>query len=149
VLVEDERVKAITFTGSGGVGWGLKERAPKKKVSLELGNATPVIVTADADVEATAAAMAANAFAFAGQSCISVQRIYVERPAYDRFVEAFLPRVSELKVGDPGLRGHRRRAGDRRRREGADPRVGRGGEGQRRRGPGRRRGAGRPDPARR
>jgi acyl-CoA reductase-like NAD-dependent aldehyde dehydrogenase len=101
VLVEDERVKAITFTGSGGVGWGLKERAPKKKVSLELGNATPVIVTADADVAATAAAMAANAFAFAGQSCISVQRIYVERPAYDRFVKAFLPRVRELKVGDP------------------------------------------------
>ena len=101
VLVEDERVKAITFTGSGGVGWGLKERAPKKKVSLELGNATPVIVTADADIETTAAAMAANAFAFAGQSCISVQRIYVERPAYDRFVEAFVPRVRELKVGDP------------------------------------------------
>ena len=102
VLVEDERVKAITFTGSGGVGWGLKERAPKKKVSLELGNATPVIVTADADIEATAATLAANAFAFAGQSCISVQRIYVERPAYDRFVEAFVPRVRELKVGDPG-----------------------------------------------
>src|SRR6476620_4625171 len=101
VLVEDERVKAITFTGSGGVGWGLKERAPKKKVSLELGNATPVIVTADADVETAAAAMAANAFAFAGQSCISVQRIYVERAAYDRFVEPFVPRVRELKVGDP------------------------------------------------
>ena len=101
VLVEDERVKAITFTGSGAVGWGLKERAPKKKVSLELGNATPVIVTADADVEAAAAAMAANAFSFAGQSCISVQRLYVERPAYDRFVEAFLPRVAALKVGDP------------------------------------------------
>src|SRR4051794_28863093 len=101
VLVEDERVKAITFTGSGGVGWGLKERAPKKKVSLELGNATPVIVTADAHIESTAAAMAANAFAFAGQSCISVQRIYVERPAYDRFVEAFVPKVRELKVGDP------------------------------------------------
>jgi acyl-CoA reductase-like NAD-dependent aldehyde dehydrogenase len=101
VLVEDERVKAITFTGSGGVGWGLKERAPKKKVSLELGNATPVIVTADADIEGTAAALAANAFSFAGQSCISVQRIYVERAAYDRFVEAFVPRVRELKVGDP------------------------------------------------
>jgi acyl-CoA reductase-like NAD-dependent aldehyde dehydrogenase len=101
VLVEDERVKAITFTGSGPVGWGLKERAPKKKVSLELGNATPVIVTADADVEAAAAAMAANAFSFAGQSCISVQRVYVERDAYERFVDAFLPRVQALKVGDP------------------------------------------------
>src|SRR5215218_9262855 len=56
VLVEDERVKAITFTGSSGVGWGLKERAPKKKVSLELGNATPVIIAADANVEAAATA---------------------------------------------------------------------------------------------
>jgi acyl-CoA reductase-like NAD-dependent aldehyde dehydrogenase len=101
VLVEDERVKAITFTGSGAVGWGLKERAPKKKVSLELGNATPVIITADADVQAAAAAMAANAFAFAGQSCISVQRIYVEREAYDDFVSAFVPRVQALRVGDP------------------------------------------------
>ena len=101
VLVEDERVRAITFTGSGGVGWKLKERAPKKKVSLELGNATPVIVAADADLDAAAAAMAANAFAFAGQSCISVQRIYVERPAYDGFLERFLPRVEALVVGDP------------------------------------------------
>jgi acyl-CoA reductase-like NAD-dependent aldehyde dehydrogenase len=101
VLVEDERVKAITFTGSGAVGWGLKERAPKKKVNLELGNATPVIVTADADVQAAAAAMAANAFSFAGQSCISVQRVYVERPAYDRFVEGLLPKVQALKLGDP------------------------------------------------
>jgi acyl-CoA reductase-like NAD-dependent aldehyde dehydrogenase len=101
VLVEDERVKAITFTGSGPVGWGIKERAAKKRVNLELGNATPVIVTADADVDAAATAMAANAFSFAGQSCISVQRIYVERGAYDRFVEVLLPRVQALKVGDP------------------------------------------------
>jgi acyl-CoA reductase-like NAD-dependent aldehyde dehydrogenase len=101
VLVEDERVKAITFTGSGGVGWGLKERAPRKKVNLELGNATPVIVAADADIEGAATAMAAHAFSFAGQSCISVQRLYVERPAYDRFVDAFLPKVQALKVGDP------------------------------------------------
>ena len=101
VLVEDERVKAITFTGSGAVGWGLAARAARKKVNLELGNATPVIVTADADIEAAATAMAAHAFSFAGQSCISVQRLYVERPAYDRFVEAFLPKVEALKIGDP------------------------------------------------
>ncbi|MGZ4258503.1 MAG: aldehyde dehydrogenase family protein, partial [Gaiellaceae bacterium] len=101
VLLADDRVTAITFTGSGGVGWKLKERAPKKKVNLELGNATPVIVAADADLDAAAAAMAANAFAFAGQSCISVQRIYVERPAYDGFLERFLPRVEALVVGDP------------------------------------------------
>src|SRR6188472_4323276 len=101
VLVEDERVTAITFTGSGPVGWKLKERAPKKKVSLELGNATPVIVAADADLDAAAAALAANSFSFAGQSCISVQRIYVEAPAYDGFVERFVPKVEELKIGDP------------------------------------------------
>src|ERR687888_701354 len=68
VLVEDERVRAVTFTGSGDVGWGLKERAPRKRVNLELGNATPVIVCGDAP-EGTAARLAANSFSFAGQSC--------------------------------------------------------------------------------
>jgi acyl-CoA reductase-like NAD-dependent aldehyde dehydrogenase len=101
VLVEDPRVKAISFTGSGPVGWGLKERAPKKKVALELGNATPVIVAADADLETAAAKLAGNAFSFAGQSCISVQRIYVEQGAYDAFLERFLPKVQALVVGDP------------------------------------------------
>jgi acyl-CoA reductase-like NAD-dependent aldehyde dehydrogenase len=101
VLVEDERIRLITFTGSGEVGWGLQERAPRKRVKLELGNSTPVIVAGDADVEAAAAKLAANAFAFAGQSCISVQRIYVERSLYDAFVQAFLPKVEALKVGDP------------------------------------------------
>jgi acyl-CoA reductase-like NAD-dependent aldehyde dehydrogenase len=101
VLVEDERVRLITFTGSSEVGWKLQERAPRKRVKLELGNSTPVIVAADADVENAAAKLAANAFAFAGQSCISVQRIYVERPAWDRFVDAFVPMVEALKVGDP------------------------------------------------
>jgi acyl-CoA reductase-like NAD-dependent aldehyde dehydrogenase len=101
VLIEDERVKALTFTGSGPVGWKLAERAPKKRVNLELGNATPVIITADADLEVAAKAMAANAFSFAGQSCISVQRIYVEQPAFETFVEQFVPNVEELKVGDP------------------------------------------------
>ena len=101
VFVEDERVKLITFTGSAPVGWGIRERAPRKRVNLELGNATPVIVAADADLDDAAARLAANAFAFAGQSCISVQRIYVERGAYDAFLERFLPRVEALKVGDP------------------------------------------------
>src|SRR6478672_1421029 len=82
VLVEDERVKLITFTGSGEVGWKLQERSPRKRVKLELGNSTPVIVAEDADLETAAAKLAANAFAFAGQSCISVQRIYVERASY-------------------------------------------------------------------
>jgi acyl-CoA reductase-like NAD-dependent aldehyde dehydrogenase len=101
VLVADERVRLISFTGSVDVGWGIRERAPRKRVSLELGNATPVIVAADSDLEDVAARLAANAFSFAGQSCISVQRIYVEQSAYNRFLELFLPHVDELQVGDP------------------------------------------------
>ncbi len=101
VLVEDERVRLITFTGSADVGWGLRERAARKKVTLELGNSTPVLVEADADVEAAVAKLAANAFSFAGQSCISVQRIYVRREAYDDFLSRFLPQVEALKIGDP------------------------------------------------
>ena len=101
MLVEDERVKLITFTGSGAVGWDIRSRAPKKKVGLELGNATPVIVEADANVEDAATRCAANAFSFAGQSCISVQRIYVHREVYDDFKARFVPKVEALRVGDP------------------------------------------------
>ena len=101
VLVQDPRVAALTFTGSSDVGWGLRERAPRKHVALELGNATPVIVEADADLEDAATRLAGNAFSFAGQSCISVQRIYVARDAYDGFVASFLPKVNALQVGDP------------------------------------------------
>ena len=102
VIVEDERVKLITFTGSSGVGWKIRERAAKKRVNLELGNATPVVVEADADIEEAATKLAANAFSFAGQSCISVQRIYVQSDAYEDFVSRFIPKVQALKVGDPG-----------------------------------------------
>jgi acyl-CoA reductase-like NAD-dependent aldehyde dehydrogenase len=101
VLVEDERVRVITFTGSSGVGWKLRERAPRKKVNLELGNATPVIVEPDADLDDVAGRLATHAFSFAGQSCISVQRIYVHRDVRDAFVERFVPTVEALKVGDP------------------------------------------------
>jgi acyl-CoA reductase-like NAD-dependent aldehyde dehydrogenase len=69
---------------------------------LELGNATPVVVARDADLDAAAAKLAANAFSFAGQSCISVQRVYVEADAYDGLLERFLPKVDGLRVGDPG-----------------------------------------------
>ena len=101
VLVQDERVKLITFTGSGEVGWGIRERASRKKVNLELGNATPVIVDGTADLEDVASRVAAHGFSFAGQSCISIQRVYVERSAYERFLELLRPRVEALKLGDP------------------------------------------------
>jgi acyl-CoA reductase-like NAD-dependent aldehyde dehydrogenase len=100
VLVEDDRVKLITFTGSGDVGWGIAERAHRKRVKLELGNATPAIVCADAPPDA-AAKLAANSFSFAGQSCISVQRIFVAEELWDSFVPDFVKRVEALKVGDP------------------------------------------------
>ncbi len=101
VLVEDERVRAITFTGSSDVGWKLRERAARKKVLLELGNATPVIVHGDADLDEAAEKLAANAFSFAGQSCISVQRIYIQKWVYDDFVARFVPKVENLVLGDP------------------------------------------------
>jgi acyl-CoA reductase-like NAD-dependent aldehyde dehydrogenase len=101
VLVEDDRVRAITFTGSSDVGWKLRERAPRKRVNLELGNATPVIVDRTADVRLAADKVAANGFSFAGQSCISIQRVYVERPVYEDFVSRLLPRVEALVTGDP------------------------------------------------
>jgi acyl-CoA reductase-like NAD-dependent aldehyde dehydrogenase len=101
VLVEDDRVRAISFTGSSEVGWKLRERAPRKRVNLELGNATPVIVDRTADLDLAAEKVAANGFSFAGQSCISVQRVYVERPVYDAFLERLLPRVEVLIAGDP------------------------------------------------
>jgi acyl-CoA reductase-like NAD-dependent aldehyde dehydrogenase len=100
-LIEDERVKLITFTGSGEVGWSIAARAARKRVKLELGNATPAIVCADAPGD-TAAKLAANAFSFAGQSCISVQRIFVQADAWDAFIGEFVPKVEALKIGDPG-----------------------------------------------
>jgi acyl-CoA reductase-like NAD-dependent aldehyde dehydrogenase len=100
VLIGDDRVAVLTFTGSGEVGWKLKERAPRKHVALELGNSTPVIVCSDAP-PATADKIAANAYSFAGQSCISIQRIYVMDDAWDRFVGELVPKVEALKVGDP------------------------------------------------
>src|SRR5215217_4074519 len=100
-LIDDDRVKLLTFTGSGTVGWGLRERGPRKRVNLELGNATPVIVEADADLDDAVAATAQHAFSFAGQSCISIQRVYVERSRYDDFVHQLVPRVEQLVVGDP------------------------------------------------
>ncbi|MCI0351300.1 MAG: aldehyde dehydrogenase family protein [Acidobacteriales bacterium] len=100
-LVSDERLKALTFTGSAAVGWELKSRAGKKRVTLELGGNAGVIVHDDADINYAAERCVSGGFSYAGQSCISVQRIFVQRRVYDRFLEAFLKGVSKLKTGDP------------------------------------------------
>jgi acyl-CoA reductase-like NAD-dependent aldehyde dehydrogenase len=101
VLVEDDRVKAISFTGSSDVGWRLRERSPRKKVLLELGNSTPVIVQGDADLDVAVEKLAVNSFSFAGQSCISTQRIYLQKWIADDFMSRFIPKIEELVVGDP------------------------------------------------
>ena len=101
VLVEDERVRMLTFTGSSEVGWGLRSRAARKKVALELGNASPVLVEADADIELAAQKVATHAFSFAGQTCISVQRVYVRREIFDDFLGLLIPKVEALRTGDP------------------------------------------------
>ncbi len=101
VFVEDDRVRMITFTGSAEVGWDIAARAAKKKVSLELGNTTPLLVCADADLEAAATAAAVSGNGFAGQSCISVQRVLVDRAVHDDFVAALEAAVGKLKLGNP------------------------------------------------
>ena len=100
-LVEDERIKLLTFTGSPAVGWGLKTRAGRKRVTLELGGNAGVIVHRDADVAYAAERVAWGGFSYAGQSCISVQRVYVHEDVYNSFMENFVQRVKSLKVGDP------------------------------------------------
>jgi acyl-CoA reductase-like NAD-dependent aldehyde dehydrogenase len=100
-LVEDDRIRLLTFTGSPAVGWALKGRAGRKRVTLELGGNAGVIVHQDADQDYAAERVTWGGFAYAGQSCISVQRVYVHAGIYDSFVEKLLTRVKALKTGDP------------------------------------------------
>jgi acyl-CoA reductase-like NAD-dependent aldehyde dehydrogenase len=101
LLVTDERLKMISFTGSAAVGWDIKRRAGKKKVLLELGGNAGVIVHSDADVAFAAERCVAGGFGYAGQTCISVQRILVERSVCGKFTDALLAGVKKLKSGDP------------------------------------------------
>jgi acyl-CoA reductase-like NAD-dependent aldehyde dehydrogenase len=101
LLVSDERIKLITFTGSTAVGWAIKNNAGKKKVALELGGNSGVIVHSDADLAYAAGRCITGAFAYAGQACLSVQRILVEQSVCGKFIELLLAGVSKLKLGDP------------------------------------------------
>jgi acyl-CoA reductase-like NAD-dependent aldehyde dehydrogenase len=100
-LVRHPDVSYISFTGSAEVGWTLPATAPNKPVSLELGNSTPVIIEGDADWRAAANGVASGGFSHAGQSCISVQRVYVHRSIATEFTELLVELVSQLNVGDP------------------------------------------------
>jgi acyl-CoA reductase-like NAD-dependent aldehyde dehydrogenase len=103
LLVSDDRLKMISFTGSAPVGWQIKKNAGKKKVVLELGGNAGVIVHSDADLAYAAERCLAGSFAYAGQSCISVQRILIERTVFATFVESFLAGIRNLNIGDPLL----------------------------------------------
>jgi acyl-CoA reductase-like NAD-dependent aldehyde dehydrogenase len=100
-LVEDARLKMLTFTGSTAVGWALKDRAGKKRVTLELGGNAGVVVHSDADLEYAADRCVTLGFGYSGQTCVSAQRLLVHRPAYERFTDLVLERVRRLKMGDP------------------------------------------------
>ncbi len=100
-LVREPRVRMISFTGSAKAGWAIRAGAGTKRVALELGGNAGVIVEADADLTRAIERCAVGGYMYAGQSCISVQRIFVQERVYADFVARFAPRVAALKVGDP------------------------------------------------
>ena len=101
MLVTDDRIKLISFTGSAAVGWAIKNNAGKKKVVLELGGNSGVIVHRDADLPYAVDRCVTGGFSYAGQACISVQRILVEQSVFGKFTELLVEGVKKLKVGDP------------------------------------------------
>jgi acyl-CoA reductase-like NAD-dependent aldehyde dehydrogenase len=100
-LVRDPRVDFITFTGSCRVGAEIKGASGLRRVALELGGNGPTIVHEDASVEEAAPICGRNAMRLAGQSCISVQTVYVHHTLYQQFVERLVDEVKKIKVGDP------------------------------------------------
>src|SRR5687767_511074 len=97
-MVQDERFKLLTFTGSPSVGWRMKERAGKKRVVLELGGNAGVIVDASADLDWAVKRTLVGAFGYAGQVCISVQRIFIHSSRYDVFLERLIDGAQKLVV---------------------------------------------------
>jgi acyl-CoA reductase-like NAD-dependent aldehyde dehydrogenase len=100
-LAEDERIKKLSFTGSAGVGWDLRDRARKKHVTLELGGNAAVVVERDADIDDAVKRCVFGGYYQSGQSCISVQRIYLQHDIYDVFRDQFVNAVGALVVGNP------------------------------------------------
>jgi acyl-CoA reductase-like NAD-dependent aldehyde dehydrogenase len=101
LLCADRRVRKITFTGSRDVGERICHAAGIKKVTMELGSNSPIIVMPDADLEKVAVATAATGYANAGQVCISTQRVITNRRIYSDFLDALKPKVAALTTGNP------------------------------------------------
>jgi acyl-CoA reductase-like NAD-dependent aldehyde dehydrogenase len=101
-LVADERLPVVSFTGSGPVGWQIRDAVPRKHVTLELGGNAAVVVCADwSDLDYAAGRIATFANYQGGQSCIAVQRVYVHETHYDRAADLVVSAVDALKTGDP------------------------------------------------
>lgn len=100
-LVKDDRVKKITFTGSPKVGIGIRSKAGLKKVTLELGSNSALIVDKNVDIDPIIERAVGGAFSNAGQVCISLQRMYVHEDLYEGFIEKFAEKTKALKLGDP------------------------------------------------
>lgn len=100
-MVSDERLKMVSFTGSSSVGWHLRGIAGKKKVTLELGGNAGAIVNNDADIEHAVDRCCYGGYVFSGQTCISLQRLFVHEEVYDDFVQRFVVRIRDLRVGNP------------------------------------------------
>ncbi|MBY0357379.1 MAG: aldehyde dehydrogenase family protein [Candidatus Obscuribacterales bacterium] len=101
-LVSDPRIAMLTFTGSQDVGWRLRHQiAPGTRIILELGGNAGLVVHGDADLEAASRAACRGGYVNAGQTCISVQRVYVQDKVYDQFVDKFVGLVKNLKLGNP------------------------------------------------
>src|SRR5690606_28454964 len=101
VIVEDERVKMVTFTGSPSVGIGISNKAGLKKTTLELGSNSALIIDKDIDIDAIIDRCVMGAFSNQGQVCISLQRVYVHEDQYATFVEKFVTATKQLKLGNP------------------------------------------------
>lgn len=101
ILLNDERVKMVTFTGSPAIGWELKRKAHKKKVTLELGGNAAVVIEPDANLDFALPRAVLGAYSYSGQICISIQRIYLHEKVYDRFMAEFVKATQNLKMGDP------------------------------------------------
>ncbi|QZY50778.1 aldehyde dehydrogenase family protein [Leucobacter tenebrionis] len=104
-LVTDPRVRKISFTGSTGVGERIASIAGVKKLSLELGASSPTLILPGADIEKASSAVAAGGYVNAGQVCISVQRVIVHRDVEADFMDALLPKVAAIRMGDPFAEG--------------------------------------------
>ncbi len=101
LILRDERIKMISFTGSAEVGWNLKSKAEKKMITLELGGNAPVIIDESANLEKSVERTAFGAFTHAGQVCISVQRVFVHEKLFDEWTKKFVEKAKKLKTGNP------------------------------------------------